>query len=934
MYQKVTKTKKLLTVAMLLVFCTFANKVLAWTGTGTAADPWLIGDGQTNTASAVKAKLVDRTLTIFGTGNMADFYYSTEGEAPWWFDTTQRNAIQFVTIENGVTNIGDRAFKDCANLASVTIPNSVSIIGQQSFYNCTSLYALVIPSTTTTIEDEAFYNCTGLLSIADMRATPQNINSNVFQGVTVNNIYLATPKEATAAYQSASVWSGFKFVAPYVLINENLGSSLNEAVIGLDGSAFYFEYQGNNSNIPKLLTVYDGISDSIKMIVAYNSNGDPYRLFHNNTMYCIDKNADNTYNITSVDSNGNSQYKNDISINIPQTDDNVRSLATKSAGIVLNAIGEKFVDSGTDLMDISDLIISALGVDNLMPPSVKAIYTGYMATFNVVSAFTSCGDMIFWASTGAGLPIAFLSSAACVTSIYNSIQSIHQFILALEALNGNTGCSVSASLYGSSLTISGSGALCADEINKYTDKKDQITTLIIGSGVTDIPGYAFDNYNNLTTVTIENSQNDLTFSLYYPLIGCPIQTLNLGRNIVDCYNTFAGNTSLKTVNITGNNVTTIENSTFKGCTGLSSINLPNSITAIGSNAFDGCGNLTSINLPNSITTINTSTFSDCGLISITIPENITSISSYAFANCDNLRTVTIENGQNDLTFDLYYPLTGCPIQTLNLGRNIVNCYNTFAGNTSLKTVNITGNYVTTIENSTFKDCTGLAQITSSATIPPIIQSNTFYNVSKNIPVYVPCSYVNKYQTADYWKEFTNYQCGVQITPESNSAVVSFPKIDNAVNYTLDIYSDENQSKLVNELHLDANGNLRAAQQTISCTVPGLNANTQYYYSLTPYDANGNILTIFTGNFTTTNSTAINAIESSALKIYPNPTKDKIFIMSELPIEKVEICSLTGTLLILENNFTEKISVSALPQGVYLLNIHTNKELIIRKFVKN
>ena len=109
------KMKKTFLLLMALCFCAFMNKAMAWEGTGTTDDPWLIGDGQTNTANAVTAVLNGNTLTISGNGNMADFWSSSEGEAPWWFNTTDRNAIQFVTIEDSVTNIGQRAFKDCSN---------------------------------------------------------------------------------------------------------------------------------------------------------------------------------------------------------------------------------------------------------------------------------------------------------------------------------------------------------------------------------------------------------------------------------------------------------------------------------------------------------------------------------------------------------------------------------------------------------------------------------------------------------------------------------------------------------------------------------------------------------------------------------------------------------------------------------------------------
>jgi len=78
------------------------------------------------------------------------------------------------------------------------------------------------------------------------------------------------------------------------------------------------------------------------------------------------------------------------------------------------------------------------------------------------------------------------------------------------------------------------------------------------------------------------------------------------------------------------------------------------------------------------------------------------------------------------------------------------------------------------------------------------------------------------------------------------------------------------------------------------------------------------------------------IESNPVKhfsIYPNPIKDYVFIQTELSIEKVEIYSLTGTLLIIENNFNGKISISHLPKGVYLLKVYCGKGVVISKIVK-
>ena len=58
-------------------------------------------------------------------------------------------------------------------------------------------------------------------------------------------------------------------------------------------------------------------------------------------------------------------------------------------------------------------------------------------------------------------------------------------------------------------------------------------------------------------------------------------------------------------------VTSIGNSAFSYCTGLTDITIPNSVSSIGSSAFNGCNGLTEITIPNSVTSIGSSAFSGC-----------------------------------------------------------------------------------------------------------------------------------------------------------------------------------------------------------------------------------------------------------------------------------------------------------------------------------
>ncbi|MCI7334741.1 MAG: leucine-rich repeat domain-containing protein, partial [Oscillospiraceae bacterium] len=91
-------------------------------------------------------------------------------------------------------------------------------------------------------------------------------------------------------------------------------------------------------------------------------------------------------------------------------------------------------------------------------------------------------------------------------------------------------------------------------------------------------------------------------------------------------------------------VTSIGEFAFYGCTGLTSITIPDSITSFGGSAFYGCTGLTSITIPDSVTSIGYYAFYSCtGLTSITIPDSVTSIGYSAFSDCTGLTSVTIGN---------------------------------------------------------------------------------------------------------------------------------------------------------------------------------------------------------------------------------------------------------------------------------------------------
>lgn len=140
---------------------------------------------------------------------------------------------------------------------------------------------------------------------------------------------------------------------------------------------------------------------------------------------------------------------------------------------------------------------------------------------------------------------------------------------------------------------------------------------------------------------------------------------------------------------------------FSGCTGLTSVVIPNGITYIGELAFWDCSGLTSITIPNSVTSIGGGAFADCtGLSSMLIPRSVTEIGlneeGYPFVGCTSLTFIVVEDGN-----PIYDSRNNCNAIILTESNELIfGCKNT-----------IIPNDVMTIGYSAFADCTGLTSIT-------------------------------------------------------------------------------------------------------------------------------------------------------------------------------------------------------------------------------
>lgn len=703
----------------------------------------------------------DETMVISGTGAMWDMdplfgYLYYNSSSIYLYDNS--SSIKKVVIEEGVTTIGELAFRGFGQMTSVSIPNTVISIRDRAFLGCSSLVSISIPTSVTTIGAAAFEGCSSLTSLFIPYSVSQ-INTNnelhleddYIYGVfgfceELNSISVDTrnPKydsrnncnaiietstnKVIAGCKSTVIPNGVSSIGELAFFGCSIASVIiPNGVTSIDDKAFYKCSELTTVSVPNSVT---HIGEEAFSETAWLDNQPDGLVYAGKHAYLF-----------------KGEMPQGTEITIEEGTLTVADGAFSHTGLASVTIPNSVTSIGCEAFSMCENLTSVT-----IPNSVTRIDG---------NAFEGCTGMtsIFVASGNSKYDSRDNCNAIIETSTNTLIAGCKNTIIPNSVIHiGDFAFNRCTSL--TSVTIPNSVTCIGNEAFYYCTG---LTSVIIPNSVTTIGEAAFEWCTSLYSITVEAETppsvglwafiqvNKSNCTLYVPfgyksayqnaegwsefenieespvLVGNLYYQLDISDRtaIVDriADKNYSGAISIpKSVNYGGETytVTEISGNAFIDCTGLISVEIPNGVTRI--DGFSGCSGLTSIEIPNSVTHIEGAAFYGCtGLISVVLPNSLPYIDICTFDDCTSLTSIDIPNSVTVIGMCAFRH-TGLTSVTIPNSVTYID-EGAFFNCTSLASIEIPYS-VTGIESEVFGRCTGLASIS-------VDSNNTKYDSRDN-----------------------------------------------------------------------------------------------------------------------------------------------------------------------------------------------------------
>ena len=680
-------------------------------------------------------------------------------------------SLTFVSISENTTSIGYYAFSHCSNLSSITIPEATISIAEGAFWGCTSLTNLKIPQRVENIGKYSFGSCESLTTIVVDEGNNVYDSRNGCNAIieTESNTLIVGCKNSVIPNTVTAIGDMAFRMHPLnqITIPKQIKSIGNEAFTYCgatslkveEGNSWYDSRNGCNAIIEtESNTLIVGcknsvIPNTVTAIGDYAFAGtDLWSISLPNGLKKIGESAFEgcgnltsitiPEGVTSIESRAFSGCSSLTSITIPEGVTFIGQYAFHTCRSLST------IDVPTSVIEIGRNAFWGTPWYNNKPDGITYInnvlyeYKGEMPANTSIEVKDGVVSIT---------PYAFYNRSNLVSiTLPESVDKIGEWAFAC--------CSgLSSIALPQEMTSIGESAFAACS---------SLTSIIVPEGITTIEFQMFHSCGNLASVTLPESLTSIgnnTFVNCRSLtsIVIPDGVTSIGDNA------FYNCDRLASI-VIPDNVVRIGESAFCYCTGLTSVSTQESckLEDIGDYAFSDCYKLASINIPENskLTSIGKGAFVSCSFSSINIPASVTTIGDVIFSGCNNLTSIVVAEGNT-----VYDSRNGCNA-IIETGTNtlVEGCSTTiipddvtsigdyaFFYRGSLTSITIPES-VTSIGEYAVYNCTKLTSITCKATTPPSISAYTFYKVDKSIPVYVSSTSLSDYQTAEGWKDFTNF----------------------------------------------------------------------------------------------------------------------------------------------------------------------------------
>lgn len=675
-----------------------------------------------------------------------------------------------VTYNNktlNVTSISSEAFMNCAELTDVVIPGSVASIGSEAFSGCTGLVSIDIPEGVTQIHTKAFWHCTNLALVS----IPESVSLIGRSAFGQTPFYI---NMADGVVYLGRVLYDYKGEVP-----QNLSIKVSDNIVSISDYAFQNRKGLASITFPESLerigySAFDGCTSLTEIAI-------PKRVTSIDTYAFKDCHSLMTVNYNAADCSkeiGDDIFKSCGSLKKVNIGDEVLVIPQR---LFYNCSSINDLSMGSSVTMIHDSAFYGTSITNVtLPETLTTIENGAFAATNLTMITIPCNVTT--------IGKAFSACDELTTLNYNAIHCTEY------AMNNTIEI----------LNIGSSVKVLPEKLVANCEKLRQVT---IPENVTKISFRAFYMCKGLTEIAIPSSIVSIDSEAFRGCIGLEKIEVDVANTIYDSRNKC--NAIVETQSnkllmgcketIIPEDIVTIGSYAFADCTTLAAITLPNSVIQIDGNAFAGCTALTEFTIPQNIKQIKINAFQNCsnmatlyynaesceasdgfencyfikkvymgdsvktlpknlfekcsGMTDVILGKNVTEMGASVFYQCTSLTNVVLPDGLKVLPEQTFYGCSSLPAVALPEGMTEIGV-NAFYKCTSLNTIALPST-LTVLGKSAFYECKNLAEIKISAAVPPVIQSNTFKNVVKTIPLYVPKGSKEAYQTAQYWSEFTN-----------------------------------------------------------------------------------------------------------------------------------------------------------------------------------